>query len=149
MVIVQSLSHVQLFVTPRTAAFQVCLSFTISQSLLKFVSFESVMLSNNLILCHPFLLLPSIFPSIRVFSSESTLCIKWPPSVAGKGTPLPGPETGLLSNTQKRIVEGDTCADKARDFIGKGTRVENSRVREPRRTALLCGSQSWVLWCWD
>ena len=97
---------------------------------------------NHLILCHPFLLLPSIFPSIRVFSSESTLCIKWSPSVAGKGTPLPGPETGLLSNTQKRIVEGDTCADKARDFIGKGTRVESSKVREPRRTALPRGSQS-------
>ena len=50
--------------------------------------------------------------------------------------PLLGPETGLLSNTQKWIVQGDTCADKARDFIGKGTQVENSRVREPRRTAL-------------
>ena len=59
--------------------------------------------------------------------------------------PLPGPETELLSNTQKRIVQGDTCADKARDFIGKGTRVESSRVREPRRTALVRGSQYRVL----
>ena len=106
--------------SPQTATGQAPLSFTISQSLLKFMFIESVVLSNHLILYHPFLLLPSIFPSIRVFSSESTLCIKWSPSVAGKGTPLPGPETGLLSNTQKRIVEGDTCADKARDFIGKG-----------------------------
>ena len=63
-----------------------------------------------------------------------------------EGGPLPGPETELLSNTQKRIVQGDTCADKARDFIGKGTRVESSRVRECRRTALPRGSQSLVLW---
>ena len=146
MVIVQSLSHVQLFVTPWTAAQQASLSITNSWTMLKLMSVESVMPSRHLILCHPLLVLPSIFPSIRVFSSESTLCIKWSPSVAGKGTPLPGPETGLLSNTQKRIVEGDTCADKARDFIGKGTRVESSRVRESRRTALPCGSQSRVLW---
>ena len=66
-----------------------------------------------------------------------------------EGVPLPGPETGLLPNTRKWIVRGDTCADKARDFIGKGTRVESRRVREPRRTALPHGSQSWVLWWWD
>ena len=53
-----------------------------------------------------------------------------------KGNPLPGPETGLLSNTWEWIVRGDTCADKARDFIGKRHRVESSRVREPRSTAL-------------
>ena len=67
-----------LFATPWTAAHQAPLSFTISQSLLKFVSTESVMLSNHLILCHPLLLLPSIFSSIRVFSNESALCIRWP-----------------------------------------------------------------------
>ena len=72
------LSHVQPFVTPWTAAHQASLSFTISQSLLKLMSIESVMPSNHLILCHPLLLLLSIFPGIRVFSSESTLCIKWP-----------------------------------------------------------------------
>ena len=77
-VAVQSLSCVWLFVTPWTAAFQACLSFTISQSLLKFKSIESVMPSNHLILCRPLLRLPSIFPSIRVFSSESALCIRWP-----------------------------------------------------------------------
>ena len=76
--VVQSLSHVWLFVTPRTAAFQVSLSFTISQSLLKLVSIESVMPSNHLILCYPLLILPSIFPSIRVFSNESALHIRWP-----------------------------------------------------------------------
>ena len=68
--VVQSLSCVWLFVTPRTAALQASLSITISQSLFKFMSLESVMLSNHLILCHSLLLLPSIFPSIRVFSSE-------------------------------------------------------------------------------
>ena len=63
----------QLFVTPWTAPLQASLSFTISQSLLKLMSIESVMPSNHLVLCHPLLLLPSIFPSIRVFSSESVL----------------------------------------------------------------------------
>ena len=75
---VQLLSHVQLFVTPRTAARQASLSITNSRSLLKLMSIESVMPSNHLILCHPLLLPPSIFPSIRVFSSESVLQIKWP-----------------------------------------------------------------------
>ena len=75
---VQSLSHVRLFVTPRTAAHQASLSITSFQSLLKLMSIESVMPSNHLFLCHPLLLLPSIFPSIRVFSNESVLlCIKW------------------------------------------------------------------------
>ena len=72
---VQSLSHVQLLATPWTAAHQASLSITNSQSLLKLMSIELVMASNHLILCHPLLLLPSIFPSIRVFSSESVLHI--------------------------------------------------------------------------
>ena len=72
------LSRVQLFVTPWTAALQASLPFTISWSLLKFMSIESVISSNHLILCHPLLLLPSIFPSIRVFSKELALCIRWP-----------------------------------------------------------------------
>ena len=75
---VQSLSHVRLFPTPWTAAHQASLSITNSWSLPKPVSIESVMPSNHLILCHPLLLLPSIFPSIRVFSNESALCIRWP-----------------------------------------------------------------------
>ena len=75
---VQSLSRVRLFVTPCAAAHQASLSITNSQSLLKLMSIESVMPSNHLILCHPLLLWPSIFPSIRVFSNESALCIKWP-----------------------------------------------------------------------
>ena len=69
------LSHVQLFAT---AAHQASLSFTISQSLLTLISIESVMPSSRLILCHPLLLLPSIFPNIRVFSNESALRIRWP-----------------------------------------------------------------------
>ena len=74
----QSLSHVQLFATPWTAAHQASLSMTNSQSLLKLISITWVMPSNCLILCHPLLLLPSIVPSIRVFSNESVLHIRWP-----------------------------------------------------------------------
>ena len=76
--LVQSLSCVRFFVTPWTAACQASLSITNSQSLLKLMSIELVMPSNHLILCHPLLLLPSIFPSIRVFSNESVLRIRWP-----------------------------------------------------------------------
>ena len=74
---VQSLSHVQLFATQWTAACQASLSITNSWSLLKLMSIKSVMPSNHLTLCHPLLLLPSIFPSIRVFSSKSALRIRW------------------------------------------------------------------------
>ena len=77
-VVVQLLSCVLLFATPWTAARQISLSFTISLSLLKLMSIELVMSSNHLILYHPLLLLPSIFSSIRVFSSESALHIRWP-----------------------------------------------------------------------
>ena len=76
--VVQLLNHVRLFATPWTAAHQASLSFTISQSLCKLTFIESVMPSNHLIPCHPLLLLPSISPSIRVFSNESALCIRWP-----------------------------------------------------------------------
>ena len=75
---VQLLSHVQLFVTPWTAARQASVSITNSRSLLKLLSIESVLPSNHLILCRPLLLPPSIFPRIRVFSKESVLCIRWP-----------------------------------------------------------------------
>ena len=71
------LSHAQLFATPWTEAHQASLSITNSQSPPKLMSIESVMPSNHLILCHPLLLPPSIFPSIRVFSNESVLCIRW------------------------------------------------------------------------
>ena len=74
----QSLSRVWLFATPSTAAHQASLSITNFRSLLKLMSIESVMPSNHHILCHPLLLPPSIFPSTRVFSNESVLCIRWP-----------------------------------------------------------------------
>ena len=76
-VVVQSLSHVQLIVTPWTAACQASLSITISKSLLRLMSTESVMPSNHLILCCS-LLLPSVFPSVRIFSNELALQIRWP-----------------------------------------------------------------------
>ena len=75
---IQSLSHVQLFVTPWNAAHQASLSITNSRSLLKLMSMELVMPSNHLILCRSLLLLPLIFPSIRVFSNESVLFLRWP-----------------------------------------------------------------------
>ena len=77
---VQSLSHVQLLATPWTAAHQTSLSITNSQSLLRLMFIELVISSSHLILCHPLLLLPSIFPSTRVFSNELVLCIRWPKS---------------------------------------------------------------------
>ena len=86
---VQSLSHVHLFTTPWTAACQASLSITNSQSLLKLMSTMSVMASNHLILCHPLLLPPSIFPSIRVFSNESVLLIRWTIQVSASGSVLP------------------------------------------------------------
>ena len=82
-VVVQLLSHVRLFVTPWTVACQASLSFTIFQSLLKLMPTESEIPSNHHVLCHPLLLLPSIFPSIRVFSNESVLCIRWCPCCHG------------------------------------------------------------------
>ena len=97
---VQLLSHLWLCATPWTAAHQSSLSTTNSQSLLKLMSIESVMPSNHLILCHPLLLPPSIFPSIRVFSSESTLRIRWPKDWSFSFSISPGfqwtPRTDLL-----------------------------------------------------
>ena len=75
---VQLLSPIRFFATPQTAALQASLSITNSWNLLKHMSFESVVPSNHLILCHPLLLLPSVFPSISVFSNESALHIRWP-----------------------------------------------------------------------
>ena len=77
-VVVQSLSCARLFATPWTATCQASLSFTTSQSLLKLMSIESVMPSNHFILCHPLLLLPSIFSSFRVLSNKLALCVRWP-----------------------------------------------------------------------
>ena len=95
---VQSLSLVWLFVTPWTAAWQASLSITNSQSLPKLMSIESVMPSNHLILCHPLLLPPSIFPSIRAFSDESVLRIRWPKNWSFSFNISPSNEySGLIS----------------------------------------------------
>ena len=95
---VQSLSHVLLFAIPWIVAGQVSLSITNSRSLLKFMSIESVMPSNHLILCGPLLLLPSVFPSIRVFSNESVLCIRWPKCCSFSFSISPSNEySGLIS----------------------------------------------------
>ena len=96
--IIQLLSRVRLFPTPWTVAPKVPLSSTMSQSLLKFMFIESVMLSSYLFLCHSLLLLPSIFPSIRVFSNESALHIKWPEYWSFSFSTSPSNEySGLIS----------------------------------------------------
>ena len=98
MKVVQWLSCVRLFVNPRTVARLASLSFTISWSLLKLTSIESVMPSNHLILCHLLLLLPSIFPSIRVFCNESALRIRWPKYWSFSFSICPSSEySGLIS----------------------------------------------------
>ena len=94
---VQSLSHVQLFATPWTAARQASLSITNCQNPPKPMSIVSVMPSNYLILCRPLLLLPSIFPSIRVFSNESALCIRWPKHWSFSFISLSNEYPGLIS----------------------------------------------------
>ena len=95
---VQSLSRMQLFASPWTAAHQVSLSFTISRSLLKLMSTELVMPYNYLILCRPLLLQPSVFPNIRVFSSELALHIRWPKYWSFSFTISPSNEySGLIS----------------------------------------------------
>ena len=95
---IQSLSHVKLFVTPWTAACQDSLSITNSQSLLKLMSIKSVMPFSHLILCHPLLFLPSIFPSIRIFSNESVLQIRWPKYWSFRFSISPSNEySGLIS----------------------------------------------------
>ena len=100
----QSLSRVQLFVTPGTAARQASLSITNSWSLLKPMPIESVMPSNHLILCRPLLLLPSVFPSIRVFSNESALRIRWPKDWSFSFSISPSNEySGLISFRMDRL----------------------------------------------
>ena len=99
-VVVQLLSRVWLFVTPWTVANQASLSFTISRSLLRLVSIELMMPSNHLILCCPLLLLPSIFPSIRLFSSKLALCIRWPKYWSFRFSISPFSEYSVLTSFQ-------------------------------------------------
>ena len=107
----QLLRHVQLLVTPWTAAHQASLPINNSRSLLKFMSIESVMPSNRLILCHPLLLLPSIFPTIRVFSNESFLCIRCPKYWSFSFSANPSNEySGLILNISFRMYWLDLLA---------------------------------------
>ena len=110
--LVQLLRRVRLFVTPWTAARQASLSITNSQSLLKLMSMESVMPSNHLILCHALLLLPSIFPRIRVLSNESVLCIKWPKYWSFSFSFSPSNAyLGLISISYLTRSDGTRCHD--------------------------------------
>ena len=135
---VQSLSCVRLFVTPWTAARRASLS-TISRSLLKLTSIESVMPSNHLILCCPLLLLPSIFPSIRVFSNESVLCIRWPKYWSFSFSISPSNEyqdwfplilTGLISLQSKGLssVFSNTTVQKYLFFGAQLSLCSNSHI---------------------
>ena len=140
---VQWLSHVRLFVTPWTAAPQASLSITNFQSLLKLMSIELVMPSNHLILCCPLLLLPSIFPSIRVFSNESVLCIRWPKYWSFSFSISPSTEySGLISfqvdwldllavqETLKRLskVFSNTIVQKHQFFGAQPSSQSNSHI---------------------
>ena len=137
---VQSLSHVWLFATPWTAACQASLSFTSSRSLLKLLSIKSVMPSNRLILCCPLLLLPSIFPSIRGFSIESVLCIRWPKYWSFSFSISPSNEySGLISfkmdwldllavqGTLKRVFT-NTTVQKHQFFGAQLSSLSNSHI---------------------
>ena len=109
---VQSLSRVQLFATPWTIAHQASLSIANSRSLLKLMSIESVMPYSHLILCRPLLLLPSVFPSIRVFSSESVLCIRWPKYWSFSfNISLSNEHSGLISFRMDGLV-GSPCSPR-------------------------------------
>ena len=127
---VQSLSHVQLFVTPWTAACQASPCITSSRSLLKLMSVELVMPSNHLILCHPLLLLPSIFPSIRVFSNESVLLIRWPKYWSFSFSISPSNEdSGLISF---RIDWLDFLAVKGLSRVFSNTTVKKHQFFSPQ-----------------
>ena len=119
---VQLLSHIWIFATLWNIARQPSLSITNSQSLLKLMSIESVMPSNYLILCHPLLLLPSIFPSIRVFSNESVLCIRWPKYWSFSFNISPSNDPGLISSRMNWL---DILAVQGTLKVFFNTTVEN------------------------
>ena len=138
-VAVQSLDHVWLFVTPWTAACQPSLSFPISQSLLKLMSIESMMPPNHVILCHPLLFLPSVFLSFRVFSNESTLCIRWPDTKASASTSVlpmntqdwsPLGWTGWISLLSKRLstIFSNTTIQNHQLFCAQSSLWSNSHI---------------------
>ena len=127
------------FATPGTAVHQGSLSFSISQNLLKLMSIESVMPSNYLILCHPLLLLPSVFPRIRVFSSESALCIRWPKYWSPSFSISPSNEysvliffriVGLISLQSKGLprIFSSTILQKHQFFSAQPSLWSNSQI---------------------
>ena len=137
LVVFQALRHVQLYATPWTAARQTSLSFTISQSLLKLIFTESVMPSNHLILCCPLFLLPSIFPSIRVFSSELALHIRWPKYCSFSISPS-NEYSGLISfrvdwfdllAVQRILKIFCSTAVQKHQFFGAQSSWSNSHIR--------------------
>ena len=136
---VQSLSHVWLFVTPWIAAFQASLSITTSRSSLKLTSIESVMPSSHLILCHPHFLLPPIPPSIRVFSNESTLRMRWPKYWSFSFNIIPSKDTqgwsplewtGWMSLQSKGLSRffSNTTVQKHQFFGAQLSSQSNSRI---------------------
>ena len=128
---VQLFSHVQLFATPWTAARQPSLSITNSRNLLKLMSIESVMPSNHLILYRPLLLPPSIFPSIRVFSNESALCIRWPKYWSFSFNISPSNEhPGLISLQSKGLssVFSNTTVQKHQFFCTPLSLLSNLHI---------------------
>ena len=134
----QSVSHLWLSATPRTAAQQAPLSSTISWSLLKFRSIESVMLSNHHVLCQHLLLLPPIPPSIRVFSNESTLCMRWPkywnlsfsmrPSSEYSGFPLGLTDLSPLQSKEVSRVFSSTTIQRHHFFSAQPLFWSNSHI---------------------
>ena len=159
-VVVQLLSWVWLFATPWTAACQASLFFTISWSLLKFMSIESLMPSNHLILCHPLFLLLSIFPSIRIFSNEGALRIRWRSTEASASASVrpvniqgwfPLRLTGLISLLSKGLWRVFfSTIQKHQFFITQPSLWFNSRIpyMTPGKTTalhLLC--TLFLMWC--
>ena len=133
--LVQSLSHVQLFATPWTAACQACLSITNCQSSLRLMAIESVMPSSRLILCHPLLLLPSIFPSIRVFANESALPIRWPKYWSFSFSISP-------SNEHPGLIPAAASTSKSRTCTGRERSVPAKKIRERQKMGLRGSDQN-------
>ena len=128
---VQSLSHVRLFATPWTAARQASLSIPNSWSLLKLMSIELVMPSNHLILCCPLLFLPSIFPSIRVFSSETVLHIRWPKHWSSSFNISPSSEYSGLISFRRDWMDLLAVQGTLKSLL----QYHSSKVSIPRRSA--------------
>ena len=138
---VQSLSRVRLFATSRTAARQASLSITNSQNLFKLMSTELVMPSNHLILCHPLLLLPSIFPNFRVFSNESAFHIRWPKYWSYSFSISPFNEhSGLISSHPTDLIKLQPPSEP-----GRGPAEEDTACLQARGGGSLRTGRAWVV----